>query len=90
MNHFKKDADKLKRRGVPDENIRKYMESIYDGLNRQVFNTPIDLFIEDRIYQRHQELHPYQFHSLYANVMEGADAVTRKETIKRDIMNSDL
>jgi len=82
MNRFKKDADKLKRRGVPEENVRKYMESIYDGLNRQVFNTPIDLFIEDRIHQRHQELHPYQFQSLYANVMEGADAVTRKETIK--------
>jgi tetratricopeptide (TPR) repeat protein len=67
MNRFKKDADKLKLRGVPDENVRKYMESIYDGLNRQVFNTPIDLFIEDRIHQRHQELHPYQFHSLYLN-----------------------
>ncbi|MCC5907040.1 MAG: tetratricopeptide repeat protein [Balneolaceae bacterium] len=82
LNRFKKDVEKLKRRGVPEENVRKYLESLHEGINRQVFNTPIDLFIEDRIYDRHKELHPYQFRSLYANIMEGADAVTKKETIK--------
>ena len=82
MLHVKKDVVKLKKKGVPEANIRRYFTSIYDGMNRQIFNTPIDLFIEDRIYSRFEEIRPIQFRSLLANVYEGIESTTKKDVIK--------
>jgi len=79
---FKKDAERLKKKGVPESNVRGFMDSMADGLNRQVFNTPIDVFIEDRIYNRFEELRPFQLLSLHANTMEGANSNTRPDIIK--------
>ncbi|MCH2449847.1 MAG: tetratricopeptide repeat protein [Gracilimonas sp.] len=79
---FKKDAERLKKKGVPESNVRGFMDSMADGLNRQVFNTPIDVFIEDRIYNRFEEIRSFQLLSLHANTMEGADANTRPDIIK--------
>ena len=78
----KKDVEKLKEKGVPDDNVRKYFLSMYDGMNSQVFNTPIDLFIEDRIYDRFEKLRPVQFLSLVDLVQEGVNATTKPEVIK--------
>ncbi|HEV8084149.1 MAG TPA: hypothetical protein VGP55_13160 [Chitinophagaceae bacterium] len=57
------------------------MTGLYEGINRQIFNTPIDLFIEDFLYENYQELRPYQFISLYGLLMEAKDAVTHKKAI---------
>ena len=82
MLHVKKDVEKLKKKGVPEANIQRYFTSIYDGMNRQIFNTPIDLFIEDRIYNRFEKIRPIQFRSLLANVYEGIESTTKKDVIK--------
>ena len=75
--HVKKDVEKLKKKGVPQSNIQRYFTSIYDGMNRQIFNTPIDLFIEDRIYNRFETIRPIQFRSLLANVYEGIESTPK-------------
>lgn len=72
----------LQKKGFPETNIANVMGSLFEGLNRQVFNTPIDLFIEDRIFDRFKDLQPVQFVSLYKLLEEGIDAVTRKEIVE--------
>jgi len=73
---------KLDKRGVPQESIKNYIESLLHGMNSQVFNTPIDLFIEDRIYNYYPTLRPFQFISLFGLIKEGAEAVTREDIVK--------
>lgn len=82
---------KLNKDGYPEDSIASYMTALYEGINRQIFNTPIDLFIEDFLYENYQELRPYQFISLYSLLMEGKDAVTHKKAINltpREILSA--
>jgi len=80
--NFKKDADKLKKNGLPEGQVKKILEFMYEGLNSQAFNTPIDLFIEDRIYDRFEHIKPLQFYSLFTIIREGIEANTRPDIIK--------
>lgn len=68
--------------GLPDESILKTYDSLFNGINRQIYNTPIDLFIEDKLYAEFQNLRPYQFISLHAIVSEGIKATTDKGVLK--------
>ena len=72
---------KFKKIGVSEDNITKYCDGIFNGLNLQVYNTPIDLFIEDFIYNKHSELRPYQFISLYNLIQDGIKAVTDSKIV---------
>ena len=60
---------------------------MFDGINRQVYNTPIDLFIEDRIYNRFPKLRPFQFLSLFTMMQEGIQATTKPEIVKNTPKN---
>ncbi len=51
--------------GISEDAIANYCSSLFDGMNRQIYNTPIDLFIENLIYNEYAELRPYQFLSLH-------------------------
>jgi len=77
-----KDIKKLEKKGVPEDSVKKYYSALFDGLNGQIYNTPIDLFIEDRIYQNFPEFRPVQFLSLLRLLKEGINAVTQKEYTK--------
>ncbi|AEH02129.1 tetratricopeptide repeat protein [Lacinutrix sp. 5H-3-7-4] len=79
LNKFSKSLEK---KGIPDSNIKNFIDSLFNGINNQVFNTPIDLFIEDRIYNRFAEIKPIQFLSLLRFVKEGIEATTRKDIIE--------
>lgn len=81
INDFESYALFLQKKGYPETSISNVINSLFDGLNRQVYNTPIDLFIEDKIYNNYPEIRPIQFVSLYSILMEGRDAVTRKEIV---------
>lgn len=72
----------LQKKGYPETSIANVINSLYDGLNRQAYNTPIDLFIEDKIYNNFPDFRPIQFVSLFSILMEGRDAVTRKEIVE--------
>jgi tetratricopeptide (TPR) repeat protein len=73
---------KFQKMGIAEDAIAKYCTSLFEGLNRQAFNTPIDLFIENYIYNEHSELRPFQFISLYTLIQEGLKAVTDKKIIE--------
>ena len=72
---------KFHKMGVSENAIANYCSSLFDGMNRQIFNTPIDLFIEHFIFNEYPELRPYQFLSLYALIQEGLKAVTDKKIV---------
>ena len=83
-------AEDLHKKGIAEENIANYLQALFDGINRQVYNTSIDLFIEDRIHNRFPELRPFQFLSLLAMIQEGIQATTEPEIVKntpKDILS---
>ena len=51
-------------------------------MNRQIYNTPIDLFIEDFLFNEFAELRPYQFISLLKMNEDGLNAVTDKGVVE--------
>lgn len=87
---LEKFAEDLHKKGIAEENIANYLQALFDGINRQVYNTSIDLFIEDRIYNRFPELRPFQFLSLLAMIQEGIQATIKPEILKntpKDILS---
>ena len=78
---LEKEASKLKKSGVSEENISNYFSALFDGLNRQIYNTPIDLFIEDRIFNQWESIRPIQFLSLLTLLQEGIESTTKKEIV---------
>jgi Tfp pilus assembly protein PilF len=78
---LEKDIVRLHKKGYPEDSLASLASDLFDGLNRQVFNTPIDLFIEDFLYKSFPKLRPYQFVSLLLINREGVDAVTNKKTV---------
>lgn len=78
----------LKAQGYPSDAIDKLSSMLFDGLNLQVYNAPIDLFIEDYLYNQHPDLRANQLISLHKIVKDGIYAVTRKDII--DMMPSDI
>lgn len=75
MRDFKDATDSLRKIGLAEEKVAGFMDSLFSGINLQIYNTPIDLFIEDFLYKNYQELRPYQFASLYAQLKEGKKAI---------------
>lgn len=57
-------AKKLKTDGLPGETIEGFIDRVFHGLNSRVFNAPIDLFIEDILFNEFKELRPYQLISM--------------------------
>ena len=51
-------------------------------MNRQIFNTPIDLFIENFLFHEFSELRPFQYISLYNMLQESLKAVTDKKIVE--------
>lgn len=75
------DAKRLRKQGIAEESVRNFLSAVFNGLNLQVYNTPIDLFIEDFLYSTYQELRPYQFLSLFRLAQEGLTATTDKTVV---------
>lgn len=74
--------NKLKQRGISTEGVNNYSSSLFDGVNSQIFNAPLDLFIENYLYLEHPALRPYQFVSLISLVQDGLKAVTNKQVLE--------
>lgn len=73
---------KLTKMGISEDNISNYCSGLFDGINSQAFNTPIDLFIENFLYKEYTDLRPYQFLSLFNMIQEGIKAVTDKKVLE--------
>ena len=72
----------LKKLGYSESTIEKYCSGIFDGINSQIYNAPIDLFIENFLYDEYPELRPFQFLSLFSIINNGIHAVTEKNIVK--------
>ncbi|WP_405221029.1 tetratricopeptide repeat protein [Dokdonia sp. Asnod1-B02] len=82
---------KFQKRGVAQDNIESYINALFNGINSQLYNTPIDLFIEDRIYNTWKSIRPIQFLSLLSILQEGVEANTNKDIVKntpKDILST--
>ena len=75
-------ANQLLRKGIKQDSVDKVINDLFDGLNRQIFNSAPDLFIEDRLYNKYPDLKPIQFVSLYNMLQNGIKAVTQKEIVE--------
>jgi tetratricopeptide (TPR) repeat protein len=73
---------KFSKMGISEKSIADYCSNLFEGMNRQIFNTPIDLFIENFLYNEFAELRPFQFISLYNMLQEGLKAVTDKKIVE--------
>jgi Tfp pilus assembly protein PilF len=73
---FKKHTKKMQKKGFDDDTISKYYTEIFNGLNLQMFNTPIDLFIENDLYTKYPDIQPVQFLSLVELLKQGIKATT--------------
>lgn len=78
----------LEKRGIPQTSIDKYAYDLFHGILGQVFNTPIDLFIEDYLFNHFPELRYVQFISLYQMNVEAHKAVNDPKII--DLSPSDI
>lgn len=52
------DVQRMRKQGYAENVIDGFLDLMFEGLNWQIFNTPIDLFIEDLLYQTYPELRP--------------------------------
>lgn len=73
---------KFNKMGISEKSIADYCSNLFEGMNRQIFNTPIDLFIENFLFTEFPDLRAYQFVSLYNMLQEGLKAVTDKKIVE--------
>ena len=64
IRNSEKQISLMSKNGIPEQGITQFINSLFDGLMNQMFNAPIDLFIEDYLYNKYPENRPYQFFAL--------------------------
>ncbi len=77
-----KDLKELSKKGYSEKMLSNFIGALFDGLNRQIYNAPIDLFIEDSLFQNYSELRTFQFISLYGLAVEYKKSVANKQVIQ--------
>jgi tetratricopeptide (TPR) repeat protein len=73
---------RLNKEGLDDKSIADYITALFNGINSQTYNTPVDLFIEDFLYKTYSQLRPFQFHSLRLLLKEYTDAATNRKILE--------
>lgn len=81
LNTIQPAIQKLKSMGVEETMTTKFTDGIFNGLNLQTYNTPIDIFIEDFLHKEYAELRPYQFLSLFNLLQEAIKSVTDERVL---------
>jgi Tfp pilus assembly protein PilF len=73
---------KMRDGGYPEENLTQVTNKLVDGLVNQLFNTPLDMMIERRVFEKYETTRPSQFVSLWMSCAEGLKAFANKD-VKR-------
>ncbi|WP_286425111.1 tetratricopeptide repeat protein [Myroides marinus] len=68
-------------KGYPESALQEISKMAFDGINLLVYNTPIDLFIEDKIYNEFKDFRACQFLSLTKIVLDGIESVTNERVL---------
>jgi len=88
-----RDRKKMLKGGLPKDRIDAFLTQLFDGINLQMYNAPIDLFIEQRLYDRYKALRPIQFLSLLnlnREAIAGANNETAKKIAPTFVRNSNI
>lgn len=81
-NDFKSDFSKIEDKGYHKSVIEQIINMSFDGVNLLMYNCPIDLFIEDKIYKEYPQLKYTQFLSLFEVLNNGIKSVTDKQIVE--------
>lgn len=65
--------------GLPKERLDGFLDQLYHGLVLHVMNTPLDLFVEDLIYNEHHDMRPAQLNSLFYIEQQNIKAANDRE-----------
>jgi len=77
-----REKKKMLKGGLDNNRIDGFLSQLFDGINLQVYNAPVDLFIEQRLYSSYEKLRPIQFLSLLKllqDAIAGANNATAKK-----------
>jgi len=74
---------RLNKKGLDDVSVAGFINSLFQGMNSQIYNVPIDLFIEDFLYKNYPSLRPIQFISLLELLKEYI-AVSKNKAIAQN------
>lgn len=72
---------KLQGMGVDETMVTKFTDGVFNGINLQTYNTPIDVFIEDFLYSTYPALRPFQFLSLFSLLQDAIKSVTDEKVL---------
>jgi hypothetical protein len=75
---FRNHSQILQKQGYPKDSIDEFYSSLFSKISGLAFNTPIDLFIEDKLFNEFPDLRPLQFLSLFAIISGGIKKSTEK------------
>lgn len=84
---------RLEKSGVDEERINGFMQMLFNGINSQLYNAPIDLFIEQRLYDRYPSLRPLQFLSLLRlnqEAIAGAQSESARDFSPRFVRDANI
>lgn len=73
---------KMNLEGFSDKSISDFITAVFNGMNSQIYNAPVDLFIEDFLFKTYPDLRPFQFISLFALQKEYIESVFNRQIIK--------
>lgn len=62
---------------IPSAELNKAMLQLSDGIGLQLMNCPLDLFVEQLIYDSYEQVHPIQLLSLFNQEQVNVDSVKR-------------
>lgn len=82
LSDYAKHIQKMNKKGYPQKSVEGVMKVMFDGLNLQIYNTPIDLFIEQYIHDEFPELRAWQFMSLTRLIEMGIKSVTDPQVLE--------
>lgn len=78
---FKTEFTKIEGKGYPKSAIAQIENMSFDGINLLMYNCPIDIFIEDKIYKEYPQLRYTQYLSLFEVLNTGLKSVTDKQIV---------
>ncbi len=76
------DKYKLRQTGIPSDEANRLTLEWVSGLTNQLFNCPLDMVIEYRLFHRYPHIRPFQFVSLYSTQQENAAVLTSEDVQK--------
>lgn len=90
LSDFSNTVDRLRKNDQGEDAITSFMQYLFSGINLQIYNAPLDLFIEHSLYNSFPELRPMQFLSLDKLIGQGIAAVSSKDSgfVPRDILSA--